>query len=122
MATEAQPAAPASQPSGQQLLTGASIEGGDIKVEVVPQLYTSVLFCSAPKVISNFGSDCSLERKRLCLVFPYPSIHLSNGAWVQARALQLLNRTEDVHDLGVNWKEAQSSKHVSSKFQTTAAT
>ena len=103
MATEAQPAAPASQPSGQQLSTGASVEGGDInliKVEVVPQLYTSVLFCSAPKVISNFGSDCSLERKRLCLVFPCPSIHLSNGAWVQACALQLLNRTEDVHDLG----------------------
>ena len=64
MATEAQ--APVSQPSGEQLSTGASVDGGDIKLKVVSSLYTSVLFRPAPKVIPNFGSDCSLEWKRLC--------------------------------------------------------
>ena len=74
MVTEAQ--APASQPSGQQLSSGASVEGGEIKLP----LYTSVLFCPTPKVIPNFGSDCSLERKRLCSVFPYPSFERSVGS------------------------------------------
>ena len=76
--TEAQ--APASQPSGQQLSTGASVVGGDIKLEVVLPLYTSVLFCPTPKVIPNCGSDCSLEWKRLCSVFPHPSFERSVGS------------------------------------------
>ena len=70
-----------SQPSGQQPLTGASVEGGDIRLEIVPPLYTSVLFFPAPKVIPNFGSDCSLERKRLCSVFPYPTFERSVGSY-----------------------------------------
>ena len=116
MATEAQ--APASQPLGQQLSTGASVEGGDIKLEVVPPLYTSVLFCPVPKVIPNFGSDCSLERMRLCSVFPYPSFERSVGSGTCAT---FVSKTEDFHDHGVNWKEAQSGRHVSPKFQTTTA-
>ena len=40
----------------------------------------------------------------------FSPIQLSNGAWVQVRVLQFLNRTEDFHDLEVNWKEAQSSQ------------
>ena len=86
VATEAQ--APASQPSGQQHSTGASVEGGDIKLEVVPPLCTSVLFYPALKVIPNFGSDCSLKRKRLCSVFPYPSFERSVGSGMCATVPQ----------------------------------
>ena len=43
------------QPSGQQLSTGASVEGGDTKVEVVPQLYTSVLFVPHRKWFQTSG-------------------------------------------------------------------
>ena len=109
MATEAK--APASQSSDQQLSTGASVEGGDIKLEVVPPLYTSVLFCPAPKVILNL---CLIALSNGSGSAQFSPIHTSNGAsaaaaWVQVRALQLLNTTEDFYFLGVNWKEAQSS-------------
>ena len=69
-------------------VTGASVEGGDIRLEIVPPLYTSVLFCPAPKVIPNFGSDCSLERKRLCSVFPYPTFERSVGSGTYATVPQ----------------------------------
>ena len=91
MATEAQPAAPASQPSGQQLSTAASVEGGDIKVEVVPQLYKSVFFCSAPKVISNILFWLLSRTKAALLSFPLfidPSFERSVGSGACATAPQ----------------------------------
>ena len=76
MATEAQ--APVSLPSGQQLSTGASVEGRDIKLEDVPPLYTSVLSCPTPKVIPNFGSDqVALSNRSGSTQFS--PIHLSNA-------------------------------------------
>ena len=84
MVTEAQ--APPSLPSGQQLSTSASVEGGDIKLEDVPPLYTGVLSCPAPKVIPIFGSD-QVALSNGSGSTQFSPIHLSNAASVQVRAL-----------------------------------
>ena len=94
---------------------------GRSRVTVVHEHFVEQLarrnFRPVPKVIPNIRSDCFLLRKQLC----FSPVHLSNRVWVQVCALQFLKRTEDFHDLGMNWNEAHSSRHVSSKFQTTAA-
>ena len=79
-----------------------------------PARTLSYTYCTESDSKPSSGSIALSNGSGSAQFFP---IQLSNGAWVQVRALQFLNRTEDFHDLGVNWKEAPSSRHVSSKLQ-----
>ena len=111
-----------SQPSGQQPLTGASVEGGDIRLEIVESCHRCTrAFCFVPhrKWFQTLGLIALSNGSGSA---QFSAIQFSNGGWVQVHALQFLNRTEDFHELGVNWKEAQSSRHISSQTTWTAST